>query len=34
MGSLRWRRSSYSGSNDHQCVEVAVVENGRSVSGA
>ncbi|WP_372494501.1 DUF397 domain-containing protein [Actinoallomurus purpureus] len=26
MGSLTWRKSSRSGSNAEQCVEVAVVE--------
>ncbi|WP_460350769.1 DUF397 domain-containing protein [Actinoallomurus acanthiterrae] len=34
MGTLTWRKSSRSGSNAEQCVEIAVVEKGRSVSGA
>ncbi|MEV0400253.1 DUF397 domain-containing protein [Actinoallomurus sp. NPDC050550] len=34
MGALTWRKSSDSGSNGGQCVEVAVVEKERSVSGA
>ncbi|WP_425551234.1 DUF397 domain-containing protein [Actinoallomurus vinaceus] len=28
MGTLTWRKSSRSGSNAEQCVEVAVVEKG------
>ncbi|MEV5707541.1 DUF397 domain-containing protein [Actinoallomurus sp. NPDC052274] len=28
MGKLTWRKSSRTGSNGNQCVEVAVVEKG------